>query len=121
MAEATVAGCVLTIIASLSRGIEVLEKIRDSGASKLRRIKKVAEVPVQTQLNKSLRRALHDIDEEYQRCQSAVGIDFAIGDGSWFSFTTFIHISWLALHLMEAETIKSYQPHVSQQFPHNRL
>jgi len=87
MAGPTVAGCVLTIIASLSRGVEVLENIHKSGASKKRRLRRAPDVPEEdTQLNTSLWRAMHSIDEEYQRCQSALGTDFATGDGSLLPF-----------------------------------
>ncbi|UJO23364.1 uncharacterized protein CLAFUR5_12659 [Fulvia fulva] len=86
MAQTNVSSCVLSIIASLTSGLDVFRKFRESQSRKQRRSRKKNNHNEtgnedENRLAQSLRLGPEEIGREYQRSVYAAGEHFAQGDG----------------------------------------
>ncbi|KAH9826390.1 hypothetical protein Tdes44962_MAKER03522 [Teratosphaeria destructans] len=79
MAQTSVAGCVMNIVASFASGQDVLKKLKETRRSR-RRAAGHRMASEERRLSRSLRRGPEDIGRQYQQSVQIAGNRFAIGD-----------------------------------------
>ncbi|KAF2769102.1 hypothetical protein EJ03DRAFT_327692 [Teratosphaeria nubilosa] len=81
MAQTSVSGCVMNIVASFASGLDVLKKLKETRRRRKRSAANRIAGDEEQRLNKSLRQGPEDIGRQYRQSVQVAGDQFAIGDG----------------------------------------